>query len=122
MKEKGLKCHVELHLSKVSSAAVTCSTPLLPFLLSGVSQVEWIDSKGGANLQLKGGPVFLRVCLMGQLRYSDIKVPAFPVALDLTTRFERVSLVQQSQCVEGQWVCRSCDSHVTGPLADIHKL
>lgn len=54
-------------------------------------QVEWAESKGGANLQLKGGPVFLRVCLMGQLRYSDIKVPAFPVALDLTTRFERVS-------------------------------
>ena len=120
MKEKGLKCLVELHLSKVGSAAVTCSPPLLLFLLSGVSQVEWTDGKGGANLQLKGGPVFLRVCLMGQLRYSDIKVPAFPVALDLTTRFERVSLVQQ--CVEGQWVCRSCDGHVTAPLADIYKL
>lgn len=60
--------------------------------------------------------MFLRVCLMGQLRYSDMKIPAFPVAVDLTTRFERVSLVQQPVYVEGWWVCGSRDSHVIGPL------
>lgn len=123
MKEKGLRCLVELHLNKVSSAAVMYSAHVdTLFLISVASQVEWTESKEGANLQLKGGLVFLRVCLMGQLRYSDMKVPAFPVAVDLTTRFERVSLVQQRVCVEGWWVCGSRDSHVIGRFADIYKL
>ena len=98
MKEKGLRCLVELHLSKVSSAPVMHSVLLIHFIPFFAAQVEWVETKGGANLQLKGGPVFLRVCLMGQLRYSDIKVPAFPVALDLTTRFERVS--GSAVCIE----------------------
>jgi hypothetical protein len=67
MKEKGLRCVVDLQLK----------------------QVSWED-KDGANLQLTGGPIFLRICLLGQLGYSDLKVPTFPVSFEQTSKYERV--------------------------------
>ena len=55
-----------------------------------LTQVSWED-KDGANLQLTGGPIFLRICLLGQLGYSDLKVPTFPVSFEQTSKYERVS-------------------------------
>ena len=56
-------------------------------------QVEWQDS-AGVSVILEGPSVFVRACVLGQLQYSHLHTPTFPVTINQTLTFDRVSMCQ----------------------------
>ena len=51
----------------------------------------WADERGRA-IHLEGAPVFLRACVLGQLQYSRLVRPLFPIAVDEELLFDRVCM------------------------------
>ena len=44
-------------------------------------------------LSLKGGPVYVQVCLLGQLSQTELFPPVFPLLVNNTLAFDRVIMI-----------------------------
>ena len=44
-------------------------------------------------MYLKGPPVFIQACLLGQLQQTDLYTPLFPINLNTILSFDRVSVI-----------------------------
>ncbi len=102
-KQKSIRCGVSVHLSKVSlvsllQPAIASSQSLLYTHTHTLTythmhvhtQVEWKDGTG-VSMVLDGLSVFVRACVLGQLQHSHLHCPAFPLTLNQTLSFDRVS-------------------------------
>ena len=64
-----------------------------PFLFHDIFlKVLW-PQKDSLPLSLKGGPVYIQVCLLGQLSQTELFPPVFPQLVNNTLAFDRVIMI-----------------------------
>lgn len=52
-------------------------------------QLRW-ETVDGDTVHLEGPPVFVRVCVLGQLQHTRLHRPLFPLKLNQQLSFDRV--------------------------------
>ena len=70
------------------------SRPLLFY--QPIPKVLW-PQKDSPSLCLKGEPVFIQVCLLGQLLQTELFSPVFPLLINTTLAFDRVNIILNKQ-------------------------
>lgn len=68
----------------------------LLLLYQSISKVLW-PQKDSPSLCLKGEPVFIQVCLLGQLLQTELFSPVFPLMINTTLAFDRVNIAFANQ-------------------------
>lgn len=97
MKQKCIRCVVQLNLAEVKFVQFLCRKINIKFKIwiRCVLQLLWQD-ENEVNIHLEGPALFVRACVLGQLQHSQLHKPVFPVQLDQELTFDRVCCCAKS--------------------------